>query len=343
MLIALIPAYNPIVTLPQYVADLQQQKVFQHIVIVNDGSDVNTKATFIAIEKMLGVTLLKHAVNQGKGAALKTGLNYIACEFPDAVGVVTIDADGQHTTQDACRVGKALLECPNKLIVGGRKFGEATPMRSFLGNFFTRHIFKAITGLDLFDTQSGLRGIPSAMIKDLLTIEVNGYEFELDMLMRSTHWGFSVLEIPIQTVYLEGNQYSSFRPLWDSLRIYFVLFRFTIIAILSALVDYGIFILIYYLAYPSVLLSLACGRIVSITFNYLNVRHYAFRAKMSHWKTLPKYLVLACFSGIMAWLLITGFMTRLHWHVVMAKIVAEAIMFIVNFMIQRDFIFKRSA
>ena len=87
---------------------------------------------------------------------------------------------------------------------------------------------------------------------------------------------------------------------------------------------------------------MAGGRIVSTTFNYLNVRRYAFRTHISHWKTLPKYLSLACFSGIMAWVLIIGFMNMLGWHVVAAKVVAEVIMFIVNFLIQRDFIFRRT-
>jgi putative flippase GtrA len=342
MLIALIPAYNPTAELSDYLARLKAERFFQHIILVNDGSRPECEAIFKEAANLSGVILLKHAFNQGKGAALKTGLNYIACEFPDH-GVVTIDADGQHTVTDACRVGEALVAHPHNLIIGGRTFGDTTPLRSWIGNFFTRHIFRFMTGLRLFDTQSGLRGIPAAMIKELLRVEARGYEFELDMLMRSTHWGFPIIEVPIETVYLEGNKHSSFRPLWDSLRIYFVLFRFTLIAILSALLDYGIFISIYYGIHPSVFLALAAGRVVSTTFNYLNVRHFAFRTRMSHWKTLPKYLLLASFSGLMAWLLITGFMVRLHWHVVFAKVVAEVILFVVNFLVQRDLIFKRTS
>jgi len=343
MLIALIPAYNPLKSLPAYVVELQQKRVFSKVVIVDDGSRAEDAAIFSKVEKISNVILLKHAVNQGKGAALKTGLNYISCELPEVSGVVTIDADGQHSIDDACAVAVALIKSPNHLVIGGRKFSKNTPLRSALGNFLTRHCFHLVTGLKLFDTQSGLRGIPVSMIPDLLTLEAGGYEFELDMLMHTAQWGFSILEVPIQTIYLEHNQHSSFRPLWDSLRIYFTLFRFSIIAALSACVDYGLFILVYYFIHPSVCLALVAGRIVSTTFNYLNVRRYAFRAKkLSHWKTLPQYLALACFSGVMAWLLITGLMIKLHWHVIAAKVVAEIIMFLVNFLVQRDFIFKRS-
>ncbi len=342
MLVALIPAYNPIASLPQYIRDLQVKGLFAEIVVLNDGSREEYGPLFAEVAKIRGVTVLQHVVNRGKGAALKTGLNHIACHCQDLQGIVTIDADGQHRIEDACHVGQALLAEPNTLILGGRRFDKDTPIKSWLGNFFTRHSFRLITGLNLFDTQTGLRGIPASMIKDLLLLESNAYEFELDMLIHARHWGFGIREVPITTLYFEGNKHSSFRPLRDSLRIYFVLLRFSIVAILSALVDYGIFICIYYLIHPSVLLALVGGRAVSLTFNYFNVRHYAFRAHASHWQTLPKYLALALFSGATAWALIVGFMNLLGWHVVAAKIVAEIIMFAINFLIQRDFIFVHS-
>ncbi|MCX7122156.1 MAG: bifunctional glycosyltransferase family 2/GtrA family protein [Gammaproteobacteria bacterium] len=342
MLIALIPAYNPIKTLPDYIDELIASQIFYRIILVNDGSHPEHRLIFDALQKKTNVIFLEHAINQGKGAALKTGLNEVALHFPEAMGVVTIDADGQHCIKDACKVAETLQKHPTHLIVGGRKFDTQTPARSAVGNFLTRHLFKLMTGLKIHDTQSGLRGIPFAMIKPLLNIESNGYEYELDMLMQSQRLGFKILETPITTIYLNDNQHSSFRPILDSLRIYFVLFRFSIIAGLSALLDYGIFILIYYLIDKNVFAALVCSRICSITFNYLNVRKFAFKASgMQHHRTLPKYLLLACFSGLIAYFFIIGFMSIFGWHVVPAKIAAEIIMFVVNFFIQRNLIFRK--
>ncbi len=342
MLIALIPAYNPIATLPDYVRELVASRAFTHVFVVNDGSDNTHLSLFKNIETIDQVTVLHHAINQGKGAALKSGLNQIALAFPEAIGVVTIDADGQHSLADACKVARALQQQPTRLIMGGRRFDHDTPARSAVGNFLTRHLFKLITGVKLFDTQSGLRGIPSAMIPALFQIESNGYEFELDMLMQSNRLGFKIKEIPIETIYLEHNQHSSFRPILDSLKIYFVLLRFSLIAVCSALIDYGLFMLVYYLLFRNVFVALVCGRAVSISFNYLNVRKFAFKASQTqHTRTLPKYLLLACISGLVAYCLIIGLMSLLHWQVLAAKIVAEIIMFVVNFFIQRDFIFKK--
>ncbi len=342
MLIALIPAYNPLSSLTEYIEELLRSKRFQQVIVVNDGSDTEHAPLFERLRTQAQVILLEHAINQGKGAALKTGLNEIALRFPEAIGAVTIDADGQHSIADAVKVAEALFQHPQHLIIGGRQFDQNTPARSAVGNFFTRHFFKLITGIRIYDTQSGLRGIPMALIRPLLNLESNGYEFELDMLMQSQRLGFHLLEIPITTIYLNHNQLSSFRPIRDSLRIYFVLFRFAIIAILSALLDYGIFILIYYLFFHSVFAALVCSRICSISFNYLNVRKFAFKALgLQHTRTLPKYLLLACFSGLMAYCLIIGLMSFLNWQVIPAKITAEIIMFVLNFFIQRDLIFKK--
>ena len=342
MLIALIPAYNPIETLPEYVQNLSAKKLFSRIIVVNDGSRAQFNEIFAALKNLPDVVLLKHAINRGKGAALKTGLNYIACELPDIRGVVTIDADGQHLIEDACKVGKALQNSPHDLVVGTRAFDKAkVPFRSRFGNVFTRYTFRWVLGIKLSDTQSGLRGIPQALITSLLTLDANAYEFELDMLIQANRQGFKIIEEPINTVYIDGNVRSSFRPFWDSLRIYFVLLRFTIIALLSAILDYGIFMLVYFFVIHDVVLSLTCSRIVSVSFNYLNVRRYAFRSHAHYLSTLPKYLLLAIISGILAYTLITGFMDLLGWHVMVAKLMAELIMFVVNFLVQRDFIFRR--
>lgn len=317
------------------------KKVFHKIIVVDDGSEAKHKEVFAALGNISDVIVLSHAVNRGKGAALKTGLNYIACEFPESIGAVTIDADGQHALEDACSVAQGLKNSPQQLVIGVRNFKGQVPKRSLWGNNITRYALKVVAGIKLSDTQSGLRGIPQGLIPTLLRIDANAYEFELDMLIAANHQGFKITEVPIQTIYLDGNVRSSFRPLWDSLRIYFVLLRFSIIAILSAMLDYGVFMLVYFLIAQNVMASLICSRVVSVTFNYLNVRRYAFRSNEKHRHTLPKYLILAVVSGIMAYTLIIGFMNLFGWQVVLAKIIAEFIMFIINFLVQRDLIFRR--
>jgi glycosyltransferase involved in cell wall biosynthesis len=118
---ALIPAYNPSGQLVDLVRKLAASD-FAAIVVVNDGSKSDCDSIFEEISKISKVSLLRHAVNLGKGAALKTGLNYAYCNFEDHIGVVTIDADGQHLVEDAVKVAEALLEYPESLVMGVRSF-----------------------------------------------------------------------------------------------------------------------------------------------------------------------------------------------------------------------------
>jgi glycosyltransferase involved in cell wall biosynthesis len=220
---ALIPAYNPTSELKELVGDLLKNG-FERVVVVDDGSEVASKLLFDSLKDKDRVVLLRHAVNLGKGAALKTGLNYIYCHSGADSGVVTLDADGQHLVEDALKVAVALIKHPESLIMGTRVFDKDVPLRSRIGNVITRHLFRLLTGINLTDTQTGLRGIPKDYIPPLLKIKSNGYEFELDMLIACKYTGVVIVEQTINTVYIDGNRSSYFNPIIDSMKIYFVLF-----------------------------------------------------------------------------------------------------------------------
>jgi hypothetical protein len=107
-------------------------------------------------------------VNPGKGAALKTGINYILCEFPDALGVVTADADGQHHPEDILRVAGRLASDRESLILGVRSLRSTVPLHSRIGKRITRSLVWLPIGQRLSDTQTGLRAIPRSLLSELL-------------------------------------------------------------------------------------------------------------------------------------------------------------------------------
>ena len=91
-----------------------------------------------------------------------------------------------------------------------------------------RRLFAAITGRSLTDTQTGLRGLPLAMLPELLELRGERYDYEMIVLAhlcRTGRAGSSPIELPIRTVYLESNRGSHFHPLWDSLRVVAMLSR----------------------------------------------------------------------------------------------------------------------
>lgn len=229
----IIPAYNPGNELIELAKDLLSCTL-SNIIVINDGSHSNHDTIFKELRQLSNrIIILQHNLNRGKGAALKTGLNYAYTNFKDDVGVITADADGQHAVEDILKVAKALMNNPNNLIIGSRNFvqdGKQIPLRSKFGNRLTIKLFHYLVGLKLNDTQCGLRGIPLPFIPSLLNINQNRYEFELRMLIQCKLQHRNVTEIPIKTIYINNNKTSNFRPIVDSLKIYIVLFYFGFLA-----------------------------------------------------------------------------------------------------------------
>lgn len=220
-IILTIPAYEPAPCLPELV-----KGVLPHVkgcLIVDDGS-CRADGVFDELRGLAGVTVLRHSQNRGKGAALKTAFAEIIRRFPTALGTVTADADGQHMPADILRVAESLAAHPEQLSLGVRDFGTGVPFRSRLGNLWTIAEFRLLTGRTVRDTQTGLRGIPLSLLPRLLEIPGNRYDYEIRMLVQAAvHFG-DIVQLPISTVYDEGNRTSHFRPFVDTLKTQGALF-----------------------------------------------------------------------------------------------------------------------
>ena len=190
---------------------------FTHVVVVDDGSAQGREA-FDAVRGDVDAVLV-HEVNRGKGAALRTAFAWVQANLPHAAGVVTVDGDGQHDPDDVRRVAEALAEGPAEgLVLGVRSFAGDVPFRSKLGNFWTRGLFRLLTGLAVSDTQTGLRGIPAALLPRVLAIPGDRYEYEIRMLADARRHPAPPREVPVRTIYLDGNAASHYRPLRDTFR-----------------------------------------------------------------------------------------------------------------------------
>jgi glycosyltransferase involved in cell wall biosynthesis len=337
----LIPAYRPSASLPDVVRALAAKAV-PAIVIVDDGSGPEYRDVFARAAAFPNVHLLRHATNLGKGAALKTGINYALCTFPELVGIVTADADGQHHPDDIARIADTLLARPDCLVLGSRGFDGEVPWRSRFGNSLTSVVVHALIGQKLTDTQTGLRGIPTSLLLRILRIESTGYEYELEMLIAAHHLSVPVIEEPIRTIYEAGNKSSHFNPIVDSMKIYFVLARFGSVSLMTAVLDN----LVFFLAFRHsghILGSQILARVFAVGFNYSMVRRSVFYSKQRHKTVLPKFLLLVLVSGTVSYAGIRVLSAKLGINPVSAKLMVETVLFFANFAVQRLFIFKPQA
>lgn len=312
---------------------------FGLVLVVNDGSSSNTGMIFRDAEAT-GARVLMHAVNLGKGRALKSAFNCVLAEYPEISAVVTADADGQHTVEDIERVARELVvrEAP---VLGSRAFAGEVPLRSRFGNTLTRFVFATVTGAKLGDTQSGLRGLPRDVLSELMRLEGERYEFEMNMLAFLCRAGRRPVEVPIATVYIDGNRSSHFNPIWDSMRIYFVLARFLLSSIVAAALDFVLFAATFAVS-GNVAAAVAVARVSSLVNFTLN-RRFVFRSHKPLWRALVEYYVLVLAVALMSYGAITMLAHRWGWNVLAAKLCVDAVLSLVSFTVQRTFIFSRRA
>ena len=296
----LIPAYRPGPELVEVLRAIPAG-VFEDAVIVDDGSGPDYRKRF---EQCSG-TVLRHEQNRGKGAALRTGIEHTLAAHPGC-GVVTADADGQHHPEDIVLVAERCAREPDALVLGARSFDGAVPGRSRVGNRMARLVFRMLMGQKLQDTQTGLRGIPDRLLAALLPIPSKGYEFEIDMLTAAKHLGVPIAEEPVRTIYQPGNPTSHFQPLTDSMKIGFVLARFTMLSLATAVLDN----IIFSMAIRGGMEAAAAqtiARAAAILVNYPLARRAVFLSREPHRTTLARYLTLVIVSGFLSYRLLTWF------------------------------------
>jgi putative flippase GtrA len=313
-------------------------KSFSPIVVVDDGSGPDFRDTFARLAAIPGVEVLHHAANLGKGAALKTGINHALAANPDLAGVITADAAGRYEPDDIERIGESLLAHPGSLVLGCRRRRGAIPLTRRIANFANRALLRALTGRPMSDSQTGLRGIPSALALRLLRLEANGDEFELEMLVAARRWGAGLVEEAVRSAQ-PASPSTVFCPLADSMKLYFLLLRFGCLSLATALTDNLVFILARRLGCPAPV-ALALGRVVALAFNYPMARRLVFRSHRPHKAVLPKYLLLWLASGMATYGGIRLLTSRLGMDALPAKLSMETLLFLANFAVERLFIFK---
>ena len=224
--VILIPAYEPDEKLINLVNDLFGLS-FYKIIVVNDGSSEKCSYIFDIIKERFNCIIINHLQNRGKGFALKTGMKEILKMDKNIIGCITVDADGQHLPKDILRMGETFESNKHSLIMGCRDFqSKKVPAKSKIGNMITRTIFKSITGKYLSDTQTGLRAIPKEYIDRFCVLRGDKYEFEINMLMEACRSNIDIQEIRIDTVYIDDNRSSHFKPVTDSIKIYKEILKF---------------------------------------------------------------------------------------------------------------------
>lgn len=336
---------------------------FGHIFVVDDGSYMGAKSTEQKAEfenifsRLPGyVDLTRHVVNKGKGAALKTAIARIEAvmkqerergDFTEIKGIVTVDADGQHLTEDIVNVSNMLIERPNDLILGSRAFDQDVPLKSQMGNTITRGVFALASGVKIRDTQTGLRAFSVNLIPFMKAVEGERYEYEMNMLLDAAHKKIGMKEVTIKTVYLDGNKTSHFHVLRDSALVYKNILKFSASSLIAFVIDFVMLFVFKAIfgnfaleAKTTLLMAVVSARLVSSFSNYMINKKLVFGERTRNNNTLIKYYLLASGILILNYLILEVLSIRLGMPLGIAKFIAEVTLFFVSYTVQKRFIFK---
>lgn len=352
--IILIPAYNPDMDiLKDLVAQVSAFDI-EKVIIVNDGSRPEQKPKFESLARMENVLVLYHKANLGKGAALKTGFSHILRYRIPCTGVITMDADGQHLPQDVKNVMERSLVAPDALVLGVRQFEKDVPLKSLLGNKITYLMFRGFVGQSVSDTQTGLRAIPRIQLERVASLSSDRYAYELEMLLTQIQDGVTISEVPIETVYMDNNTMSSFRPVTDSFLVYQTLFmwwfanrfkqilKYSLSGGFSTIADFGTYILLINFSTGFVTASVL-ARILSTLVHFSSNKYFTFAYRDApRLSEVTKYLSVVAFNLCSSIFLIYLFITYLSMGEVVAKVVAQMLLFIATYALLNGYVFLRS-
>lgn len=187
---AVIPAHNEKKSIAEVVT--KTGKYVYRVIVVDDGSTDNT----VELAEKANAIVLKHVVNLGKGAALKTG-----CDFAVKNGakcVVVLDADSQHKPEDIQRFIEKLKKYD--VVFSYRKGSGKMPAVFRFGNSLISNIVNILYGVRLNDTQCGFRAFTGEAYRKI-SWDASDYSMESEMIARVGKQRLKYVQIPIQTIY----------------------------------------------------------------------------------------------------------------------------------------------
>ena len=217
-----IPAYNEEKRIGNVLKELKQNK-YKNIVVVDDGSDDNT---FKEASKYK-VIVLRHVVNRGQGAALKTAIDYALKKGAELI--VTFDADGQHSVGDIKNIVKPVESKRYDVAVGSRflKKNKNTP---FIRRIFLKGgalIIFLMYGIKLSDSHNGFRAM-SRKAARLIEIKSDGMEHASEILEQIKKKDLKYKEVSVIIKYTEYSKkkgqstFNSFKILFKMIMRWFI-------------------------------------------------------------------------------------------------------------------------
>lgn len=197
-LVIIIPAFNESLVIAKVIKGIPKKIrgiSDTRLVVIDDGSSDSTKNQALGS----GAQVVRHSVNRGLGAALKTGLEWAKRSNMDIA--VTFDGDGQHSPNDIEKLIEPIINKKSDVVIGSRfKKKQKIPFDRFVINWIANFITLIFFGVFSTDTQSGLRAFSKEAIKKL-NLRTDRMDISTEILLETKRNNLRLVEIPITAIY----------------------------------------------------------------------------------------------------------------------------------------------
>jgi len=265
--IACIPAYNEEKTIAKVL--VKTKKYVDKVIVCDDGSTDMTAE----IAEALGAEVIRHEINMGKGAAIRSLFRKSREENADVI--VTLDADGQHDPDEIPILLKIAEESGADIVVGSRFLTEETAKKIPTYRYIGNRILTMVTSVKgILDTQSGFRVYSRKAIELIQPAEM-GFAVDSEILYKASERGLKIVEVPVRVEYRVPKP-SKKGPIFQALDVSLSMikqlsikhplifygvpgFIFLLIALLSGLVLIHLFNLTRYFSLPLAMITVGFG------------------------------------------------------------------------------------
>lgn len=190
-----IPCYNEAenlkILLPKLITFCKEND-FQ-LIIVNDGSHDESEEVLMQYINYENVTIIKHKINRGYGAAIKSGIEEVQTKF-----LITIDGDGQHELDDIKKLYDLIKEKDADMVIGSRKNFKPYSLYRHFGKFVIRNFAKILMPLKIYDINSGMKIYNTELAKKYIKLCPNSMSYSDIITLVYINQKNLVLEIPIR-------------------------------------------------------------------------------------------------------------------------------------------------